>query len=111
MPPILLLSALFWTIREGRSLPRPRRRAFVAGLLSSTIAYSAHFLLRWYLRGAHLSYWARVDTTVGIGGLMFLAAAVGVVAGSFGKGYGRISALLAGITVAALWWFTGIATL
>lgn len=78
--------------------------------MSATIAYAAHFVLRWYLRGAHLGYWAEADTVVGIGGLMFLAAMAGLVAAWFGKGYGRITACAGSVLVGALWWLTGIAT-
>jgi len=79
--------------------------------MSSSVAYAAHFFLRSYLRTAHLEFWAQVDTIVGIGGLMFLAAVAGLVACWFGRGYGRIAGCFASILVATLWWLTGVASL
>ena len=108
LPPILLCVAVVWVIRDGRNLSRPRRRLFAAGLLASSVAYASRFVLFPFLATAHLSYFDRVDLTIGIGGLMFLAAAAGFIASCFGRGYGRITALLASLTVAASWWFTKI---
>ena len=110
VPPALLLMACVWMVRDGAAVTGARRRAFVAGVMASSVAYASHFVLRWYVRRAHLSYWAGVDTVVGVGGLMFLAAMVGLVGSAFGKGYGRVTACIASVLVAAIWWFTGVTT-
>lgn len=110
-PPALLVAAFIWVQRAGRTVSKARRRAFIGGLLLSTLAYPSHFLLRWYVHRSHLGYWAEVDTVVGVGGLMFLAAITGLVAGCFGRGYGRITTCIASFLIAMLWWLTGVATL
>jgi len=107
--PGFLIAALAWALSDGRRLSKSRRLLFAAGWLSSTIAYATHLVLHRYLNHAHIEYWAKVDTMVGIGGLMFLASVIGLVGGSFGKSYGRVSACLAGLLVAAMWWFTAVA--
>lgn len=109
-PPILLVASMVWVIRSGRTVPRLRRRIFVPGLFSATLAYAAHFLLAYFLRTAHLNNYDRVDTIVGVGGLMFLAALLGLIAGFFGRGYGRICACAASVIIGMLWWFTGMTT-
>jgi len=107
--PPLWVAAAVWAIRDGDAIRRARLRAFVAGLLASAIAYGGHFALVHYLRALHLNRYDRADLTVGIGGLMFLAAFVGVVGSCFGRSYGRICGIATGVLVGMVWWMTGIA--
>lgn len=107
--PPLLVAAFVWAAREG-DLSRPRQRLFIASLLASTLAYVSHFVLAHFLRTSHLTPWDRADLIVGVGGLMFLAALVGVVGSSFGRNYGRICGMVASVLVGMLWWLTGIVT-
>ena len=109
--PALLLAGAIWLIRSGRSVSRTRRKLFLSGLLATTIAYAGHFLLRWFLHRANLNIYDQADLTLGVGGLMFLAAFVGLIASLFGTSYGRICSACASILTGALWWLTSITRL
>ncbi len=108
LPPPLLIAAIVWIFRDAHIVPRPRLRVFIAGVLASTLAYAGHFILAHFLRITQLNPWDRVDITIGVGGLMFLAALVGLVGSSFGRSYGRICGIAASVFVGTLWWMTGI---
>lgn len=107
--PLLIGASLVWLVRDSAGIAAPRRRAFIAGLLASTLAYVGHFALARFLSTTPLKPWDRVDLTIGVGGLMFLSALVGLVGSAFGRGYGRICGIAASVLVGMLWWLTGIA--
>lgn len=106
--PLFLAGGLIWAVRSGGTVSKPRRKLFVLGVASSSLAYAVHFVLRWYMGQSRLGYWDQVDVVVGVGGLMFLAAMVGLIGGGFGRGYGRVAACLGSLLVCAMWWMTGV---
>jgi uncharacterized BrkB/YihY/UPF0761 family membrane protein len=106
--PLLLVGSFLWLFRSGRTVRPARRKLFLASILATSAAYAGHFVLRWFLRHAHLNLYDQADLTVGIGGLMFLAAFVALITSAFGRSYGRITGACASALVCALWWLTTI---
>jgi len=110
--PLLFLAVAWgWLFHTGRMLNLKRRVPFLCGLTAATVAYVMHFLLRLYLRHAHLGFWPEVHVILGVGRVMIAAALVGFVTSWFGRGYGRVSSCLASLLVFVTWWLTGVAAL
>jgi hypothetical protein len=110
--PLLLLAAAWgWLFRAGRMLSPKRRVPFLCGLTATTVAYVGQFLLRWYLRHAHLGFWPEVDVILGVGRVMLVAALFGFAASWFARGYGRVSSCSASLLVFVTWWLMGVAAL
>jgi len=109
--PFLLGGAIVWFVLFRDTVSRARRKLFLAGILATTLAVAGRFLLGWFFSRAHLNFYDQADTAVGIGGLMFLAAFVGLIGSFFGRSYGRTCACCASLLIGALWWFTSIGSL
>ena len=102
--PLLFLSAAWaWLFRTGRVLNLRRRVPFLCGLMATTVAYVAPYVLRQYLRHAHLGFWPEVDVISDVGPVMLVAALVGFVGSLFARGYGRVSGCSASLLVFVKW--------
>ncbi|MGO9440060.1 MAG: hypothetical protein ACLPXM_05910 [Terriglobales bacterium] len=95
--------------RSWRRLRPLRRFMFSVSVAAALIAYAAVHVLGLYLQRAHLGYWPEAEVTLRCGRWMMLVALSGLIAAPFGRGYGRIAAVSANLSVIVIWLFVGAA--